>query len=570
MYTQRNDGGDALMNKKIIIVLLLVILLGMGYAFYKEFYSTSSEEEKTTTAKEVEYTEKDVDFSNTSETKIDLSSVNGVYNITKTGVYHFTGTLNGYIKINTNVNVQIILDNVVITNNSGPCIYVENVNNLYIELVGENTLTDGSNYTGFDDEVSAVIYSKDDLILYGEGVLKINAYKEDGIVSKDDLVIENGTYNINAKDDAIRGKDSVVIENGKFYIQALGDGIKSTNETDEDKGNILIQNGTFEIISEGDAVQAVNNLEIDGGTFNITTGGGAKTVSSYRGMDGNSAKSTSSSKGLKADGDILIKNGTFILNCYDDSIHSNNAVEIQNGTLNISTSDDGIHGDYSVLINGGTIDITSSYEGIEANNITINAGNIKLIARDDGINVSGGNDSSGFGPMGRTTNEDNGTENKLTITGGTVYVNSIGDGLDANGSIYITGGTVYVDGPTDNGNGPLDYDRKLEITGGTLIAAGSSGMMQNATSANQGTVLVYFSSTQSANTKVTIGNISYTPSKNFSCILASSSSLEVGKTYEIKLNNETYTSVTLSNTINNVGNGNSVNGMGRGSRGGRW
>ena len=556
---------------KIIIMLLSLILIGMGVGIYFELKGDSIEtSNKSTEAEEVSYEEKNVDFSNTNEINVNLDSVSNVYYITNTGVYHFAGTLNGYINVNTKVNVQIILDNVTINNTNGPCIYVENVKNLYIELIGNNTLTDGSSYNGFEEDVNATIYSKDDLIIYGEGTLNINANNEDGIVSKDDLVIESGTYIINSKDDAIRGKDSVVIENGEFTIVSGGDGIKSTNETDVDKGNILIQNGTFNIRASGDAVHSIKNLEIDNGEFIIVTGNGAQNTSFYRGMDGNSSKSDISQKGLKAGGDILIKTGTFNINSYDDGIHSDNAVQINNGTYLISSSDDGIHGDYSVLINNGTVTITTSYEGIEANNITINDGTINLVAKDDGINVSGGADSSGFGPMGRTTRESNSSDNKLMINGGTIYVNSSGDGLDANGSIYLNGGLVTVDGPTDNGNGPLDYDGNFEITGGTVIAAGSAGMMQNATSSNQGTVLIYFSSTQSGGTEVSIGDITYTPSKNFGCILISSNKLEVGKTYDVKLNGTTYTSVTLSNTINSVGSGNSVNGMGRGNRGGRW
>jgi len=559
-------------NKKVIIVLLLLVIVGMGVGYYYYFKDDNSTDsgDGNEKAQNVSYTEKNVDFSNSEEISVNLSNVNDVYTITKNGVYHFTGSLNGYIKIDTNKNVQIILDNVKITNNSGPCIYVENVNNLYIELKGENNLIDGTIYNGFEDDVNATIFSKDDLIIYGDGKLIINANKEDGIVSKDDLVIKSGVYIINAMDDAIRGTDLVVIENGTFTINAKGDGIKSTNEEDDTKGNVLIQNGTFNIMVTSDAIQTVNNLEIDNGTFNITTGGGAKEVSSYRGMGGNSAKNATSSKGIKAGGDILIKNGTFNINSNDDSIHSDNTLEIDSGVFTISTSDDGIHADKTVLINNGNINITSSYEGIEANYITINDGNIRLIARDDGINVSGGNDSSGFGPMGRTTNSGS-NDNKLTINGGEIYVNASGDGLDANGSIYINGGIVYVDGPTDNGNGPLDYDMKFEITGGEIITAGSSGMMQNATSSTQGVVLVYFSSTQSAGTTITIGDISYTSSKAFNCILISSSKLEVGKTYDVKVNGKVYTSVTLSSTINSVGSGGNVNGMGRNNGGrGRW
>ena len=557
------------MNKKIIIVLLSVILVGMGYLAYKEMNpnneTITSVDNIDTTASTIDYEKEEVTFDEEGKVTINLSEVNDIYNITSTGVYYFTGTLNnGYIKVNTTQNVEIILDNVTITNNSGPCIYIENANNTYIKLIGENTLTDGENYNGFTD-VNACIFSKDDLIIYGEGTLNIKANYQDGIVSKDDLTIENGILNINSKDDAIRGKDSVVIENGTFNIEALSDGIKSTNDTDTDKGNILIINGTFNIKCNQDAIQSENNLEIDNGVFNITTNNGAKTTSIYRGMDGNSAKTTESSKAIKAVGDILIKNGTFDINSYDDAIHSDDAININGGEFKISTSDDGIHADNSVTINNGTINITNSYEGIEANYIIINDGNIKLVARDDGINVSGGADSSGFGGRGRTTNTS--SNNKLVINGGNIYVNSTGDGLDANGSIYLTGGTIYVDGPTDNGNASLDYDGNFEINEGTIVAAGSSGMMQNATNSNQGTVLIYFNNTINGGTSIKIGDISYTPSKNFNCILISSNTLKVGNTYDIMLSENKYESITLSNTITSIGNGSMVNGMGRGGRG---
>lgn len=149
--------------------------------------------------------------------------------------------------------------------------------------------------------------------------------------------------------------------------------------------------------------------------------------------------------------------------------------------------------------------------------------------------------------MGKTTNSES-SDNKLTIN-------------------Y---GIVHVDRPIDNGNGPMDYDVKFEITGGEIITAGSSGMMQNAISSIQRVMLIYFNSTQSDRTTIEMGDVSYTPSKAFSCILVSSSKLEVGKTYDVKVNGSTYTSITLSNTINTSGNGNGVNSMGRNYGRGRW
>ena len=42
----------------------------------------------------------------------------------------------------------------------------------------------------------------------------------------------------------------------------------------------------------------------------------------------------------------------------------------------------------------------------------------------------------------------------------------------------MTDGTLLIHGPTDNGNGAIDYEGTFALDGGTLIAAGSSGMLQ--------------------------------------------------------------------------------------------
>ena len=48
--------------------------------------------------------------------------------------------------------------------------------------------------------------------------------------------------------------------------------------------------------------------------------------------------------------------------------------------------------------------------------------------------------------------------------------------MDSNGDLTISGGEVYVDGPTNGGNGALDYDGNGTITGGTVVMVGSNGM----------------------------------------------------------------------------------------------
>ncbi|MDP4146821.1 MAG: hypothetical protein Q8936_20495 [Bacillota bacterium] len=88
----------------------------------------------------------------------------------------------------------------------------------------------------------------------------------------------------------------------------------------------------------------------------------------------------------------------------------------------------------------------------------------------------------------------------------------------------ITGGTAVVSGPTANNNAAVDYDAGLEITGGTLIAAGSLGMAQAPSdNAKQYSAVMYFTSSQKAGTFVTLKDssvktiASYGPNKEFPC-----------------------------------------------------
>jgi hypothetical protein len=148
-----------------------------------------------------------------------------------------------------------------------------------------------------------------------------------------------------------------------------------------------------------------------------------------------------------------------------------------------------------VTIDNGNFDIIKSYEGIEGAFITINGGDIRLVSSDDGINAAGGNDGSGQ-QQGRDKFSSAGNY-EVRITGGYIFIDAAGDGLDSNGSLNIDGGTIIVNGPTNNGNGPLDYNGTSNITGGILIAAGSSGMAQAPqASSSQNSLLVYYSATQ--------------------------------------------------------------------------
>ncbi len=173
-----------------------------------------------------------------------------------------------------------------------------------------------------------------------------------------------------------------------------------------------------------------------------------------------------------------------ILSSGDDGIHADSNVTIAGGTIDITKSYEGIegliHADSNVTIAGGTIDITKSYEGIEGLSIDVTGGESSVLASDDGMNAAGGNDSSGFEGPGPGGDQFASTEGAyIHISGGILHVNSSGDGIDSNGEITVSGGETYVSGPTNDGNGTLDYSGTAQITGGIFAASGSSGMAQN-------------------------------------------------------------------------------------------
>lgn len=560
-------------KQKIGIIIGIVFLFLILCAFFIYQKKHSKEISNNTASQVLENTQiqdniDDIDWDSLKEKDVNLTES---YEITTEGSYHLTGEItNGCITIEALGNVKLILDNVKITNNNGPAINVISAKNVMIYLSDNsvNYLTDGNDYKDMDAD--GAIFSKSDLFFDGNGSLNVTANYLDGIVSNDDLVFLNGNYVISANDDAIRGKDSVTIVDGDYKIKSLGDGIKSTN-TEENKGYIVIHNGEFNIDANLDGIQALSKLVIYDGKYSITTGGGSKNNSpSSFNMRGYMEEDTDSKKGLKATSNIVINNGEFIFDTYDDSIHSNQDVGIVNGTFTISSGDYGIHADNLLVIDNGDIKILESYEGLEASKITINNGDISVMALDDGINVAGGADSSSKNRPGENQFASN-SDNVLTINGGKIYVNATGDGLDSNGNIYMYGGEVLVDGPTNSGNGALDYNGSFILDVGLLIAVGSNGMLQGVSSSSkQNNVTISFDTTYSANTVLSIVNskqeeiISYTPSKSFSSVVIASDKLELNEAYTILVNGNTYNTFTMTKTQITMGNmNNSMNKPGR-------
>ena len=526
--------------------------------------------------------------------------------ITAEGTYILSGDITGgqiIVAAPDTAKVHIVFNGISIHCENHSPVYIESADKVFITLAEgtQNTLTDESPYIlgETDSTVDGVIFSKADLTLNGTGNLIIEGNYKNGIVSKDDLVITGGTYNVTAVGQGLAGKDCVKIKQGVFNLITGADGIQSDNAEDTAKGFVYIAGGTFTIIAQGDAIQAQTVLQIDGGTYQFTTGGGsanASTASSGQvnqswGQKGNNPGGTAaaaassaasatatavsaadtiiSAKGLKAVGEIIVNGGDFVIDSSDDALHSNADLTVNNGTFSISSGDDGIHADSDLSIIGGIITITKSYEGIEGYSISVSGGTIDLTSIDDGFNVSGGSDSSSVnGRPGQNTFTAGSSDMLLAFSGGTVTVNAGGDGLDSNGSLNISGGFITVSGPEDNGNGTLDFNGTGTISGGTLLGSGSNGMLQAFDSnSSQASIAYSLSSTYQAGTVISLADADgkvladWTADKTFSSIDVSTADLVVGETYTLTAGNDSQTILLSSVSTTNASGG--MNGGGR-------
>ena len=543
------------MKKTVISVLILCACLLLSSCGKKNTASGTNNISNMSAVTEISTDDMDFEFSNKdttydydeSEAKTVADSEKAV-KITAEGTYVVSGEHESItVSAPDTAKVRIILKNATVSNTSGPAIYIESADKVFITACKGtvNTLSDGTSYTGDfkDTNVDGAIFSKTDLTLNGEGTLNITGNCKCGVVSKDDLIICGLNLTVKSTGCALEGKDCVKIKDAAITVSAGGDGIRSTNTEKSNKGFVYIETGNIDITSSNDGIQAATVLKAANGSIKITAGGGAadtKQNSGGRNMPGfgGSTQTTDdeeSTKGLKAGSLILIDEGSFEVSSKDDSFHSNGDIEINGGSFTAAAGDDGFHADNNLIINGGSITVSRSYEGLEGQKVTVTGGDIDITASDDGINAAGSSSSSSTG--GRPGSDSNAL---ITIGGGYIVVNASGDGIDSNGNVVISGGTVLVSGPTDNGNGTFDYDGEATVSGGTVILCGSSGMAQGFSDKSEQASFMYtLDSSASAGSSVALtdekGNVlaSFIPAKQYNNVVISTPSLKSGSSYKL-------------------------------------
>lgn len=509
--------------------------------------------------------------------------------IKEEATYVISGALNGMLVVDApeTAKLQLVFNGVDITSETSAALYILEADKVFVTLANgtTNTLANGGSFVAIDDNnIDGVLFSKQDLTLNGSGSLTVTSTAGHGIVCKDDLVITGGNYVVNSASHGLDANDSVRIANAALTIDAGKDAIHCENSEDAAKGFIYISSGTVKAEAEGDGIAASAYIQITDGTIDLLVGGGSENGTkehsdnfggfmgggpggmggrpgqpgSNNSQDTTTEESGTSMKGLKAASGMLISGGSITINSADDAIHSDVSVIINGGTFTLASGDDAIHAEDTLTVTAGKIDISESYEGLEALHIDVQGSDIKLVARDDGLNAAGGTDQSGttggrdgmFGGGGKGGRPGGGfggipgnSNGSIKVSGGTLYINASGDGIDANGTVEITDGHTTVVGPTRGDTATLDYDVSATISGGTFIGTGASGMAQTFSDSEQGVIAVSVGN-QFAGTEIILKDtsgktlISYKPELDFAVVILSAPDIVKGQTYTITIGSQ--------------------------------
>ncbi|MFC7876647.1 carbohydrate-binding domain-containing protein [Isoptericola sp. NPDC057391] len=412
--------------------------------------------------------------------------------ITAPGTYRVSGTLDdGQVVVDSSADgvVRLVLDGADVTSSTGAAIDVQDADHVSVVLAdgSTNRLEDATEYadTTSENAANAALYSTADLAISGGGALDVVGNANDGITGKDGLVIASGTISVDAADDAIRGKDYLVVSGGTIDVTAGGDGLRSDADDDVTAGYVALTGGDVTVDAGSDGVQGFTDVAITDGALTVT----------------------GSEEGIEAA-----------------------TIALSGGDADVTSTDDGLNATVKEAE-----DDTTDETNDDTTDDTADGQQAQPEPPAEGELPQGGGGGGGGAPMDQVV-----VGASVTITGGTLRVDAEGDGLDSNGVAAISGGDVVVEGPTNGGNGALDVAGDLDVSGGTLLAVGSSGMAQApAEGSSQGWVALTADATLEAGTEVAVVDAdgtqvaAITLSKTAQSVVVSGPELADGDTYTL-------------------------------------
>ena len=480
------------------------------------------------------------------------------------------------------------------------------------------------------DPTATITLTGDDATIRGNG-----AYYNDGsvVITGAGKYVFSGTLTDgNIVVDAYDSSKVFILLNG-VELYCSDDACLRVDQAD--KVFLTLSTGTENRFESGETYSQTALNDNTGGTIfthddlTINGGGSLEIVANYK-------------HGIDANDDLVIAGGTITVTAPSDGMHVNDSFRMCAASLTIEAGDDAIHSDTDIYIESGTLLITGCYEGLEALRIEVAGGDLTIYPSDDAFNANGG--SSGFGggggsgdmgghggpsdssdsgerptrpegfdgtipegtempDMGEMTSPDgempdmsgaadtadSGSEDEeayVRISGGNILIVNENaqdaDGIDSNGSVYITGGTILVSLNGNGSNNAIDYGSEnggvAEISGGTVIACGGSAMAESFDESSEQPSIAYTGSVASGSTVALCkadGStlLEWQVPCGFTYLLLSCPEMTAGETYTLQLG-DTTEEFTLENVVTTLGSSSgfggmgSMGGMGSGNHGG--
>ena len=346
---------------------------------------------------------------------------------------------------------------------------------------------------------------------------------------------------------AIKSKGIFTVNNGLFTIITLQPG----GDAFDCDSNMIINGGTIDITISGNQTKGIKSsgeLSLNGGTYTInTTGGvvletsGSGSIPSYcaaikgsksiniAGANITTTGTGAASKGINADGNIIMTSGTVNVSCtgtgtkYTNSLGvldsynstclgSDARITILGGSFTSTTATaaaggKAISANGSIFIgdatNSPTISLTTTgakfvVSGtnychpktiVSDSNVTINNGTLTISSTDDGIHAEKIYTQNGGSVT--ISNSYEGVEGlNIIMNAGSLSIQATNDGINAtaglvsggtesnDGSLFsVTGGTLISNA---TGGDAIDGNGNITMTGGTVIANGPMSGMEEA------------------------------------------------------------------------------------------
>ena len=287
----------------------------------------------------------------------DGASVSGsTVTIEKAGTYLAQGESNeGNVVIKASSVVLYLQHLELSSKTTAPLIINSNLNEIKIINIQNTTLNDLEDSTTTQGECAAVKIKKKSVVSFeNQGLFTLNGNCKNIIKGGEQvsLIFENsnGEYIINANKTAISSDGSLEFNLGKYtIISKYGDAIKSSPE-DTDTSSL----GKILINNGNFDIQCYNDAFT--AKNNITIVKGTFEIKTENGYDSTTFDSENeSAKGFKVTNnatgcEIKAYDGQFSLNTADDSFHSNRDLTLLKGTYIIYSRDDGLHAGFNLVL----------------------------------------------------------------------------------------------------------------------------------------------------------------------------------------------------------------------------